>query len=252
MLTRQATTATVRRLVFMGSSKRVIVRDGRAKVGWESLVSRILCSFGLAPKRVMAIHLGGTSLSPSCDRTRELRRVHLYSPIRSCSRRGLPARRVTAPAGGLLHHRFTLACCRGLAGSGPSAVCSLLRYLWDRSLWALPSAMTLWSPDFPRSNARKRRARPSERLSPNDMVPHRQPGLRGFAHVGLTSCRTQGVSGINLYACTAVMSHMGRRRCTAIYVLSMMLSANPRPVQKTTKNDHPFWLALREGALEAA
>ncbi len=44
---------------------------------------------------------------------------------------------VTQAAGGLLPHRFTLACAR----YGPSAVCSLLHSPSGRPAWVLPSVM---------------------------------------------------------------------------------------------------------------
>ena len=46
------------------------------------------------------------------------------------------ARPVTGTGGGLLPHRFTLACARR-----PSAVCSLWHFPWPRGRWALPTTL---------------------------------------------------------------------------------------------------------------
>jgi len=56
---------------------------------------------------------------------------------------------VARGAGGLLHHRFTLACATPRRESS-SAVCSLLHCPSGRPAWVLPSTVALWSPDFPR------------------------------------------------------------------------------------------------------
>ncbi len=65
-------------------------------------------------------------------------------PAWPCSWWGLQADPVTRVAGGLLHHRFTLACVRG-----PSAVWFLLHFPSGYPAWELPSTIALWSPDFP-------------------------------------------------------------------------------------------------------
>ncbi len=55
------------------------------------------------------------------------------------------AKRVTPPAGELLPHRFTLT-----AWPKPlAAVCFLLHFPWPRGRSALPTTLSLRSPDFP-------------------------------------------------------------------------------------------------------
>ena len=68
------------------------------------------------------------------------------APIRHCSRWGLPCRRRCRRRGGLLHHRFTLAC--------RQAVCSLWRFPSGCPGRALPGTVALWSPDFPHGRSR--------------------------------------------------------------------------------------------------
>ena len=70
----------------------------------------------------------------------------LATPIRHCSRWGLPCHRRCRQCGGLLHHRFTLACVQ--------AVCSLWRYPSGLPGRELPGTAALWSPDFPRGEPR--------------------------------------------------------------------------------------------------
>ncbi len=67
-------------------------------------------------------------------------------PIRLCSRRGLPCRTCCQIRGGLLPHLFTLTC-------KSQAVCSLWRFPAGFPGRALPAAVSLWSPDFPRLRA---------------------------------------------------------------------------------------------------
>ena len=74
------------------------------------------------------------------------------TPIRSCSWRGLPCGPCHQRPGALLPHPFTLPSVEA------EEVCSLWRYPWGHPRWALPTAMSSWSPDFPRAFARDRPA----------------------------------------------------------------------------------------------
>jgi len=65
------------------------------------------------------------------------------TPIRSCSRWGLPCRARCRPRGALLPHRFTLA------SDESEAVCFLWHYPWGHPRRALPGTVFPWSPDFP-------------------------------------------------------------------------------------------------------
>jgi len=82
------------------------------------------------------ICLGQALLPGSCGLPGTWRAGHPV-PARPCSRWGLPSRPVTRDAGGLLHHRFTLAC----GPEDPSAVCSLLHFPSGRPAWVLPSTV---------------------------------------------------------------------------------------------------------------
>src|SRR6478735_7249288 len=66
------------------------------------------------------------------------------------------AAHVSAGAGGLLHHRFTLAS----PSEDGAAVCSLLRFPSGFPVRALPGTLALRCPDFPR---RPRASRLSDR-----------------------------------------------------------------------------------------
>ena len=102
-------------------------------------------SVGWAPRRVIrtVISLGARSPAPSSSlpAARRFRVVvetgRLSPPIRPCSNRGLPCRSRCRQRGGLLPHRFTLAC----ALDGPSAVCSLWHFPSPRDARALPGTL---------------------------------------------------------------------------------------------------------------
>ncbi len=66
------------------------------------------------------------------------------TPIRSCSRWGLPCRSHCWDRGGLLPHPFTLT-----RGANARAVCFLWHFPWGRPRRALPGTVFPWSPDFP-------------------------------------------------------------------------------------------------------
>jgi len=74
--------------------------------------------------------LRGSRDQPGCTLTDELfALLRRCIPIRSCSRRGLPCHLPYGRRGGLLPHRFSLACAPKVRGRRePSAVCSLWRY----------------------------------------------------------------------------------------------------------------------------
>jgi hypothetical protein len=67
------------------------------------------------------------------------------TPIRSCSRWGLPCRPCCQRRGALLPHRFTLT--RGPFGA--RAVCFLWHFPWGRPRRPLAGTVFPWSPDFP-------------------------------------------------------------------------------------------------------
>lgn len=70
------------------------------------------------------------------------------TPIRSCSRRGLPCRRRCRLRGALLPHHFTL--------TPEGAVYFLWHFPSARAARELPGAFAQWSPDFPpRANAER-------------------------------------------------------------------------------------------------
>ena len=73
------------------------------------------------------------------------------TPIRSCSRWGLPCRPCCQGRGALLPHRFTLAlahvCPKGAHES--QAVCFLWHFPWGRPRRPLTGTVFPWSPDFP-------------------------------------------------------------------------------------------------------
>jgi hypothetical protein len=71
----------------------------------------------------------------------EARRPHA-TPIRSCSRWGLPCRLRCRRRGALLPHRFTLA-------EVNSAVCFLWHFPWGCPRRTLSGTVIPWSPDFP-------------------------------------------------------------------------------------------------------
>src|SRR5690606_21948554 len=78
--------------------------------------------------------------------THLLAEASLATPIRSCSRWGLPCHRRCRRRGALLPHPFTLAR-RGR--SHGRAVCFLWHFPWGRPRRALPGTVFPWSPDFP-------------------------------------------------------------------------------------------------------
>ncbi len=67
------------------------------------------------------------------------------TPIRSCSRWGLPCRSRYRSRGGLLPHPFTLT----FQAETSLAVCFLRHFPWGRPRRALPGTVFPWSPDFP-------------------------------------------------------------------------------------------------------
>ena len=67
------------------------------------------------------------------------------TPIRSCSRWGLPCRPCCQGRGALLPHRFTLA---SWSRDEP-AVCFLWHFPWGRPRRPLTGTVFPWSPDFP-------------------------------------------------------------------------------------------------------
>ena len=103
----------------------------------------------------------GEWASPSVSRILSRTTIHLgvSLPTRSCGYPGLDRRAVDVPvylapggvyqavpvtrdAGGLLHHRFTLACAYLVVRPGaPSAVCSLLHFPSGHPAWKLSSTL---------------------------------------------------------------------------------------------------------------
>jgi hypothetical protein len=73
------------------------------------------------------------------------------TPIRSCSRWGLPCRPCCQGCGALLPHRFALA--RGIISLAridlARAVCFLWHFPWGRPRRRLAGTVFPWSPDFP-------------------------------------------------------------------------------------------------------
>ncbi len=65
------------------------------------------------------------------------------TPIRSCSRWGLPGHNRCRPCGALLPHRFTLAADESVSGL------FLWHFPWGRPRRVLPGTVFPWSPDFP-------------------------------------------------------------------------------------------------------
>ena len=95
------------------------------------------------------------------------------TPIRSCSRWGLPCRPRHRGRGALLPHRFTLARRRCRV----RAVCFLWHFPWGRPRRPLTGTVFPWSPDFPPPLPRGS-GRPAVWLS-GDAPPCRtgQPGV---------------------------------------------------------------------------
>jgi len=85
---------------------------------------------------------------PSMRPTRRLERVTLkHLPIWPCSGQGLSADAIAHTAGGLLHHRFTVACADS---RGALHRRSVLCDTFPRSPpLRFPQWPALWSPDFP-------------------------------------------------------------------------------------------------------
>ena len=71
------------------------------------------------------------------------------APIWSCSRWGLPCRFRCRSRGGLLPHRFTLACWFAAQERASAAVCFLWHFPWGRPRRPLAGTVSPWSPDFP-------------------------------------------------------------------------------------------------------
>jgi len=130
-------------------------------------VSRVLSS----PFRAMDGHSSGTPVAERLARpTRAAARkpalpvARRAAPIWSCSRWGLPCRLRCRSRGGLLPHRFTLACRIRPKGRGRPAVCSLWHFPWGRPRRPLAGTVSPWSPDFPHP-AVAREVQPSGRLT---------------------------------------------------------------------------------------
>ena len=89
-----------------------------------------------------------------------------------CSNRGLPGRGITANAGGLLHHLFTLTLAGGL-------------FLWpdpaDCSAPGVTRRFALWSADFPRS---PKAPRPSDQPGLSVYPQDRPASMRGILPSG--------------------------------------------------------------------
>jgi hypothetical protein len=110
-------------------------------------VSRVLSMAGSHPP--LDDHSSGTSVAgrftqptrAAGRKSPEGRNLHA-TPIRFCSRWGLPCRACCQPRGALLPHRFTRA------GTCP-AVCFLWHCPWGFPRRALPGTVFPWSPDFP-------------------------------------------------------------------------------------------------------
>ena len=84
------------------------------------------------------------------------------TPIRSCSRWGLPCRLRHRRRGALLPHRFTLAA----EPCGAMAVCFLWHFPWGRPRRPLTGTVFPWSPDFP-PHPRGRSGRPAVWRAPD-------------------------------------------------------------------------------------
>ncbi len=97
-------------------------------------------------------HSSGTSVAGRLARpTRAARRgnppagrARHATPMRSCSRWGLPCHDRYRPRGALLPHPFTLT-----RRPWRRAVCFLWHFPWGRPRRALPGTVFPWSPDFP-------------------------------------------------------------------------------------------------------
>jgi len=76
------------------------------------------------------------------------------TPIRSCSRWGLPCHPCCQGCGALLPHRFTLTLTPGYPDG--QAVCFLWHFPWGRPRRPLTGTVSPWSPDFPPAVARQR------------------------------------------------------------------------------------------------
>jgi hypothetical protein len=106
---------------------------------------------------------GGTRTSLQLSRCRDI----TATPIRSCSRWGLPCRPCCQGRGALLPHRFALARGAGLLArtSLARAVCFLWHCPWGRPRRPLAGTVFPWSPDFPPSAGLPRQQRPSSCLA---------------------------------------------------------------------------------------
>ncbi len=94
------------------------------------------------------------------------------TPIRSCSRWGLPCRPCCQGRGALLPHRFTRADWPWYEPWGESAVCFLWHCPWGRPRRPLAGTVFPWSPDFPPPRPGRLRSRRRERSSGRPAVWH--------------------------------------------------------------------------------
>jgi len=113
-------------------------------------------------RQATTIHLGALSPGPSCGLPGTIRRA-TDVPAWPCSGWGLPAVSVTGDAGGLLHHRFTLACSSWSSTPTPSAVCSLRHFPSGHPAWKLSSTLPCGVRTFLDALGA---SRPSDGLSP--------------------------------------------------------------------------------------
>jgi hypothetical protein len=133
------------------------------------------------------IPLGRASLRASRDQpgrrggNAPASRVRLYpsappaTPIRSCSRWGLPCRPCCQGRGALLPHRFT----RAGWPCGEPAVCFLWHFPWGRPRRPLTGTVFPWSPDFPPPWPGRQRSRRRGQDSGRPAVWHRGDARRG-------------------------------------------------------------------------
>jgi hypothetical protein len=98
------------------------------------------------------------------------------TPIRSCSRWGLPCRLCCQRRGALLPHRFALArgTCLLTQADLARAVCFLWHCPWGRPRRPLAGTVFPWSPDFPPHAELLCAQRPSNCLAPGDVLRHAQ------------------------------------------------------------------------------